>query len=108
MGSLIRGSLADRVPCSAATGVAFPRYCWRCDPAASALEERHLLPGPLDKGVQAEEGLELREIERIAGGERRQMIPLDDVPVVALNCLSQERRALELVANELRPLRGDD
>ena len=36
------------------------------------------------------------------------MVPLDDVPVVALDRLAQERRSLELVADELRPLRGDD
>src|SRR6266446_2557974 len=73
-----------------------------------ALEERHLLAGSLHERVESDVGLEVADIKQIARQKRTHVIPLDDVPVVPGDRLAQERRSLELVANELGPLGGND
>ena len=62
----------------------------------------------LDRRVEPEVRLEVGEVERVAGQERAQVVGLDDVPRPGVEGGPQQRRAGELVADELGPFRGDD
>src|SRR5262245_4073089 len=73
----------------------------------SAAEEGHLLPATLDHRVQPQERLELVEVRPLGREERAQVVPLHDVPALLADRLAQERRALELVTDEVGPLRCD-
>src|SRR5215207_9645687 len=75
---------------------------------ASALEQRHLLARALDDRIEPEQRLEVGQIGLLRGEERAEVVPLQHVPVVAGNRLAQERRPLELVADELGALGRDD
>src|SRR3990172_4338625 len=73
-----------------------------------SVEERQLLPPALDLGVEPEVRRQAVEVGALAGNERTQMIGLEDMPVVRFELPAQERRALELEAHQLDPLRKDD
>src|SRR5207249_3784229 len=74
---------------------------------ARAAEHRELLPGPLRDRVEPQKRLEVGQRGLVARGPRSQVVRLEDVPVAGVRRLAEERRALELVADELGPLRCD-
>src|SRR3989304_5821081 len=73
-----------------------------------SVEERQLLPLALDLGGEPAGKRPGGEGGAPAGNERTQMIGLEDMPVVRFELPAQERRALELEAHQLDPLRKDD
>ena len=64
--------------------------------------------GPPHQRVEPEVRLQVGEVERIARQERAQVVRLDDVPVPLVEGGPQQRRALQLVADQLGPFGGDD
>ena len=75
----------------------------------SVAEERHLLAAALDHGVEPEVRLEVVQIGPLPGGQPGpEMVPLDDVPALLNDGVPQQRGALQLVADEVRPLGRDD
>src|SRR5438876_10079217 len=75
---------------------------------ASASEQVELFAASLDDRIQTEIGLESIEREVVAVEKSAEVVPLDHVPVVALERVVQERRPLELVTDELGALRCND
>src|SRR5262245_38297660 len=73
----------------------------------SAAEEVHLLAATLDHGVEAEQRLEVVEVRLVRLEERAEVVPLHDVPALLLDRAPQQRRAIELVADEVRPFGRD-
>src|SRR5215212_3666660 len=71
-------------------------------------EQVHLLAAALDDRVQAEIRLEVVERGIVTAEECLEVVPLQDVPVVLLERVAEDRRSLELVPDELRALRRDD
>ena len=59
--------------------------------ASGAAEEVELLAGSLDHRVEPEIRLEAVERRRFAAEERPQVVPLEDVPVVALEGFLEHR-----------------
>jgi hypothetical protein len=55
------------------------------------LEERHLFARPLNERIEPDVRLEIGEVDWITGKECPDVIPLDDVPVVASYGLPQQR-----------------
>ena len=88
-----RGSAVGRGPVGAASA---RRTAASCSPHRST------------SGSSPRYGSRSSRLELVAVEERPEVVPLQDVPVVALERLAEERRPLELVADELGPLRGDD
>src|SRR5690349_10946552 len=70
-------------------------------------EQAQLLSAPLDERVEAEVRLQRVEADLVAAQERSQVVPLQNVPVVAIERVTEEGRPFQLVADELRPLRRD-
>src|SRR5919198_3119821 len=75
------------------------------DPSlAFSTEERQLIAAPLRQWIDAEVRLQVCKIQGIRRQECARVVPLEEMPVTLGDCGAENRRAIQLVANELGSL----